>query len=240
MISSFHCHLPCIIDPDEVAEWRNQRRKKFPTKQVTEEKLTREEQRVQAGGLRNGGGEQEEGWTTKKRRREHCQGVSSAVPGKQSKILPEEKVNRRGDEAVFEPPSCDCEEGDTDKIDTDGARASTVHNAGIHASAGASSSRNDLTGTKPCLVFQRKGRCKYGKKCHFIHDENISSKIGDSNSSHKLRNNSRDGKTDKSNKQIHNLFGKLVEHDMEKEDNMILQCFRHFVKTEFDMCATCT
>lgn len=245
-------------DPEEVAEWRNQRRKKFPTRQVTEEKRAREEQRLQAGGLLSGGGRQGQGQehgvtgrASKKRGRQECRvgghpstttaGIGSMIT--QGNKLIEEGGEQGGVEAVCEHASCEdgkgVVEGDTAKTSTDGtsdsARPSPVvfHDG---ADAGTNQSTKGTTGTL-CLTFQRKGSCKYGKRCYFIHGDITSSKGESKNTRKHARIGDKDCKMDnkgKDPKKIKNLYGKLVECEIEKEDNIILQCFRYFVQTEFE------
>lgn len=282
---SFYLLILISTDPQEVAEWRNQRRKKFPTKQAIEEKKAREKLRLEAGGLVTGGGGEEDvegehcrdGRGTKKRARE-LQGVSGEVvcdelSPKHTKSIHEEKEfslcgtpcdhdEGRGSPTSFvqlsekEVEVCDRVGngvGDSDQMNTSRlcASADVISGASVQknniieivASATSSvcaspvvnsSTNDDTVSIKSCLAFQKKGRCKYGKKCHFMHDDYLSLKSVNNNKN--SRNNGKGGKNDKqSSHKTQNLYGKLVKDDIEKEDNMILQCLRYFVLTKYEL-----
>lgn len=167
-------------DPDEVAEWRDQRRKKFPTKRLVAEKRAHEEEARLAGGL-----------VGRKR--------SSEIDNKDSQ--PEEKHRKQ---SLNEKAA---------------AENSPVSFCGSHVVSGPSSVDEKEAGSpRPvCKVYRRRGKCRYGKKCHFAHDSVESGKGGRANRSLLERS----------------LFGKLVESEVKQEDNIILQCFRYLVSSNF-------
>lgn len=178
-------------------EWREQRRKKFPSKQVREEKEAREQQLREAGGL-----VQEKGLSGEKKRGRREQEQQHEGGG-----LKKVKVGLEGPESEV---SADMGEGiSTDQL---------------------SNPVTSVVKKKQCLVFKKKGRCKFGDKCHFSHDSPAKGEINAKNRNN-AKNKDKKGVLEKGS--LSSLYGKLVVQEREKEDNMILQCFRYFVQSDF-------
>lgn len=193
-------------DPDEVAEWRTQRRKKFPTQKLCEDKQVREKLLLREGGLASLPEQNEVGDIVCQRKR-----AISAVEAihKENEGLLEGKKPKLGDDRV--PETCI-------------TSAVCVHSSGTDevSSGKCSVPVTPVDERTTCATFKRKGRCKFGSKCRFKHSM-VAPGVADE---HKTMG-------EKSRCKLSSLYGKMVKYDIEREDNLILQCFRHFIQTKF-------
>lgn len=208
------CLLLTNTDPAEVAEWRNQRRRKFPTQQALEEKQTRERQLLEAGGLIGEAG-------TAKKDDEYGQ------HDKQDDVRAEEQhLKKRPLENILSSS------GDVKKVKRREDDPEVV-NSGVESFSNAAPLESVGIRKSICAVFKRKGRCKFGDKCRFEHV--LSSTLPrDDTTATKSRNKKNVNKNPPS-EQMTSLYGKMVKNEIEKEDNIILQCFRFFVLADFVM-----
>jgi hypothetical protein len=209
------CLLLTNTDPAEVAEWRNQRRRKFPTQQALEEKQTRERQLLEAGGLIGEAG-------TAKKDDEYGQ------HDKQDDVRAEEQhLKKRPLENILSSS------GDVVKKVKRREDDPEVVNRGVESFSNAAPLESVGIRKSICAVFKRKGRCKFGDKCRFEHV--LSSTLPrDDTTATKSRNKKNVNKNPPS-EQMTSLYGKMVKNEIEKEDNIILQCFRFFVLADFVM-----
>lgn len=208
------CLLLTNTDPAEVAEWRNQRRRKFPTQQALEEKQTRERQLLEAGGLIGEAG------TTKK-------DDEYGQHDKQDDVRAEEQhLKKRPLENILSSS------GDVKKVKRREDDPEVV-NSGVESFSNAAPLESVGIRKSICAVFKRKGRCKFGDECRFEHV--LSSTLPrDDTTATKSRNKKNVNKNPPS-EQMTSLYGKMVKNEIEKEDNIILQCFRFFVLADFVM-----
>jgi len=193
-------------DPDEVAEWRTQRRKKFPTQQLCEEKQAREQQLLQEGGL-----------ASAKERNE----VTDVACQRKRSISDVEVLREENEGLECKKPKL----GDDQAPETSTRSVACTHSGGTSdASCRNSSVPATQVDRTTCATFKRKGRCKFGSKCRFKHSMVTPGVPDVQKATGKI---SREGLT--------SLYGKMVKYDIEREDNLILQCFRYFIQNDFAM-----
>jgi hypothetical protein len=233
--------VSCHADPKEVAEWRNQRRKKFPTQQNLELQHARAEQVRLAGGLGGDG-----------------LAVCSPSPGPRKRRV-----------EASSPPDGSQAEAEVKKARVQEGAGQSAGDA-VSVGSGGSSRRDDVAGARSprggpaatatatagptpvviasCGVFRKRGRSKFGNKCRFRHDaDDVGAGVDPasagsagrggsaerSKAGHSSSNRERSQPPTAAN--MSSLYGKLLKHEIEKEDNMILQCFRYFTQTDFAM-----
>lgn len=132
--------------------------------------------------------------------------------------LPDGKFKREDSLAVLDKKR----KLDDDEVIEDVVGSCQEQDVGLDSGDNNSRTISETKAKTPCFSFKKRGKCKYGKKCHFLHDaEDFIAK--------KCKTGLNQ------NKGVHqdSLFGKLVKEEIKFEDNILLQCFRHFVEASF-------
>ncbi|CBQ67842.1 conserved hypothetical protein [Sporisorium reilianum SRZ2] len=159
-----------LDSPELIAEWINQRKKRWPTQQVVEQKLKEKEERLKRSEAIYGPRPQPYG----KRPREEA---SASAPGASGKVASEksasdEKRQRIGSEAVATAePVGDDSESDDDAPPEEASSKAPVASLQEEPSSTATQlhASNDRDRRPICTHFLQ-GRCNYGDRCKKRHE----------------------------------------------------------------------
>ena len=196
-----------LPDPEEVTEWRSQRRAKFPTREAREKKENRDSLRQIEGGI------EKETATTKLPSKKRAHGPDSGrkvfLEGKKRKTCASNNtdandIKHHGDlnEAPKDPTVYDmsiqyCQrDGDVDKSDLEFSCTSTISSK-VKSSL-MPPARKKIGGVNSCRKSKRE-------------QENSNGMIQLESS----------------------LYSKLVQSEFEREDNILLQCLHHIVNNAY-------
>lgn len=262
--------------PEEIAQWRADRRKKFPTAEVEEAKKKQLAELVEAGGVapKSTGNP---GRVLGKKRDLDSAGVSKTAT-KQREASESGEVEESSEE-VDENASADMakecnEEGDAEAVGATGPRRCYQFGRGKCKSGDSCAYSHDFE-PKVCTFFIR-GFCKQGFKCHHIHDNearkeyrannprtnnkadhtvktegvDVDGQDGEQNKNHAKEKKEKKSATPKKPPTINKngelsipeplsggargtLWRKLLEDEITKEENIVLQCLRFLVQNDF-------
>ena len=212
--------------PEEIEQWRKERRSKYPTKDQVAKKSSLREQLQEAGGI------VEEGRSNRKRGRAKPE---TALPSKQPKALKTTDNVEPGESSEGREATHDSAESQSEK------RANFPCKYNYNGKVCTKGEECPYSHTLPpllCKRFLQTGRCAKGMKCMFVHDK-------------KLLKSRQEGKTVGANSPGFavkeerkkkdglylpdptkgNLLRKLVQKEMNAEESLILQCLQ-FLKSK--------
>jgi hypothetical protein len=231
-------------DPSEVEEWRNQRRKRFPTKTNIDQKEKDRQQLKTAGGIER---QQQSKRETKKRAREEG---GAAAPALEDPKIRNAETEPSGEHVASRSSSLSlvqdygsCSESGEEREEVKGSDAIAdsqpdivrrsappcrLHLAGKCRKGDkckySHNSEASGTSSQRCSYFL-KGKCRKGSRCPFIHSSSTSSSQATSK------------ETDSSSAPAPllppSLFRKLVASELHSEENVLLQCIRFFAQEKF-------
>lgn len=239
--------------PEEIAQWRAERRKKFPTSALEEEKHKQQEALIAAGGLVPAKPVSKLG---KKRTQSGISNNGSTSPA--LKVQKTEEGSEGGDPSgasVLENSGEAGEEGEHEEVLTGQAKRRCIHWGRGRCKAGDKCTFSHDFEPKLCDFFLR-GHCKNGFKCFNKHDSAarneyraINGVSGKSTAkSTDPLSSSKDSSNKKSTRNANGelsipeplaggergtLWRKLLEDEIDKEENLILQCLRFLVQNNF-------
>jgi hypothetical protein len=243
--------------PEEISQWRAERRKKFPTAATEEAKKQRQDELTAAGGVAPS---KSSGKFGNKREKEDRKRAN--VEGGRADEDEQEAKRAKGCESVNE-----AEGGDADGMPAataaDGERRATGKRRCIHWGRGRCKAGDACTFShdfepKQCEFFLR-GRCKNGIKCFNIHNtakraeyrkENPTNSEGAASQGSSGATAADHSTKTKPERPLNKngelaippplaggtrgtLWRKLLEDEISKEENVILQCLRYLVQNNF-------
>jgi len=220
-------------DPAEVEDWRNQRRKKFPTAANIAQKKKDKAEYLQAGGIdqkvksgkkkeavkRSREGEREEAENVDQKRQKSSTSSEGLVlvdenKGIEDKGSEEEEEEEPNTTKRSKVHPCrnfrigKCRRGDKCKY--------------IHSLSHGKEERDTTDANSKVCSYFLKGKCRRGSQCHFSH----STPAGVEEKAEKKEATSTTPK-------IQSLYLKLVESEVHKEENILLQCIRFLINENF-------
>ncbi|CDU24053.1 uncharacterized protein SPSC_02682 [Sporisorium scitamineum] len=164
-----------LDSPELIAEWINQRKKRWPTQQVVEQKLKEKEERLKRSEAIYGPRPQPFG----KRPREEVPASVPNLPGEEpaQRSAPDDKRQKTGPKAgATADPDGDDSESDDDAPPEEVASKAAIASLQEEQSVTAAQTRtsNDRDRRPICTHFLQ-GRCNYGDRCKKRHEANTSS-----------------------------------------------------------------
>ena len=200
----------CVLmgtDTKEVEQWRNERRKKFPTaiKQILRDGM--KDQVLEAGGILP---------------------ASDSNLGKRAKITHENNQRKKNNKVYgsklddMAPQKALIIDG---RLDVNDKVEVVVDPDDI----------NGHSPIKTCSYFV-KGKCRRGSKCIYLHDSSLKTAVSLDDNDRDIRpksNNKLIVPKPLVGGERGTLLKKLLEDDIMAEDNIILQCLRYFVKNDY-------
>jgi hypothetical protein len=241
-------------DPAEVEEWRNQRRRKFPTEANLKQQERDRAALITAGGLErnssnNGGTKQLKQKNDPKRSREGVEAGSLGNEGDQKRVKAS-PVTPASDppgpslglslSLVQDYGSNDSgEEQEEAKEATEDASQPRKQAAVCRAHLSGKCRRGDkcryshspgegaavASSSQPCSYFL-KGKCRRGSKCQFSHSLPAPSADGGSSTAPVAAQAPAPA-------MVPSLYRKLVASEVHSEENVLLQCIRFLVQENF-------
>jgi hypothetical protein len=246
----------CVLmgqSPEEIAQWRADRRKKFPTAEVEEQKKKEAEALAEVGGIPV---PKSKGKFGEKKRA--LAGSSSEASSK----VPRLGEGSEGAEAIVggadNGENAEGEEGGA-RVGSSGKRRCIHWGRGRCKAGDACTFSHDFE-PRQCEAFLR-GFCKHSFKCYNVHDTakraemrangTVPAATGESgNKQSTAETGAAKGKTTESkNKRNANgelsipaplaggergtLWRKLLEDEINREENVVLQCLRYLVQNNF-------
>jgi len=237
--------------PEEIEQWRAERRKKFPTAEVEEAKKKELAALVEAGGVVPKGA----GRVNRKERtiKRDLEGVEGEKPAKKARNIENGEDGISGDEGNNSAEEDGSKEGNDAPIP--GVRRCYQYGRGKCQKGLGCPFSHDFE-PKMCTFFMR-GHCRQGFKCNNIHD-NEARKEYRANNPPTPRSKAEDGTSPKEKKNTTpkkpptinkngelsipeplaggargTLWRKLLEDEIYKEENIVLQCLRFLVQNDF-------
>jgi hypothetical protein len=233
-------------DPSEVEEWRNQRRKKFPSKANIDQKERDRQELKTAGGIEREAAKQP-------KRRSDAKKRSREEPGAQAEEMKDLKKLR---ETATVPPADQTTSGNITSLVLVQDYGSSESGEEREEIRETDANQSDIVRKPVACRLHLAGKCRKGEKCRYSHD----SVAGDSANvpqpcSYFLKGKCRKGgrcpfvhnsSSQDSPKEAEkvvpmtplslpppSLYRKLVASEVHNEENVILQCIRFFARENF-------
>jgi hypothetical protein len=244
--------------PEEVAQWRAERRKNWPTKENLVAKADAATARSSQGYLNSA--ESGKGRTGP--------GGKGKLPQKRSRpegdstVQNDKKKSKAAEGALGDLMAAYADSGDEDG-DTDSVQPTTTEGADDQAEDAAES--RPRKGNKACEFWLHTGKCRNGNECGYRHDESppvcsyfVSGKCTKGRSCTYAHNmvlvkaarqanresnkggggaapgkGKQDSKGGGSSSSSSTLLRKLLDSEVRREKSLMLQCIRYFIDTDF-------
>ncbi|OQS07511.1 hypothetical protein THRCLA_00482 [Thraustotheca clavata] len=189
--------------PEDIAKWREERRKKWPSTSVVKRKMEENEERIRAGDVVEPALKRvkttDENSTQVDPKESHGQVENDvATNASQVKNSPDKRTNKKSTKFCVKYIRNECKLGDECHFN---------HNIS-HVN---------------CKSFSTKGTCRRGDNCKFMH----------SSGSKKAPKAPTKSATTQVKEHKNSLLGKLLEKDIIREQRLVLQAFRFIVEKNF-------
>lgn len=223
-------------DPAEVEEWRNQRRKKFPTKANLEQKEKSRQELLDAGGIEKQFSKQGKRRSDSKRTREEINPSSDTG----QKRVKEDLSDDAGQSETILQLVHDYGSGESDiEVDEEKKDSGDLNSqpdivrkpvpcrlylAGKcrkgdkckYSHSAAADNTAPTASSQPCAYFL-KGKCRRGNRCMYSHSQPATSQ----------------SEANPSSSSTLSLYRKLLDNEIHEEENLVLQCIRFLVQENF-------